>query len=365
MAIDNENIYALLISYITGNATGEEKILIDTWLQENDENKQILAEVSDIWDASSLHSDHHVNSNIQYQKLRSRIRKSNYVLGRAKPVIRYAAIIILSLVLGGLITHFYDIGETVNNNDETITRITAPMGSKTNLLLPDGTEVWLNAGSSLSYSDQYAMHLEREVKLDGEAYFKVAENKEKPFAVIAEEVIIRALGTSFNVKAYTDEPVISATLVEGKIAIASINKKEDEIILKPNEQIEINRENFQVNRPTGINNNVAEDKTMSKQPVQLPLKKKEISIKSNINTLPHTSWKDNKWIIENEELSSLARKLERRYAISIKFYNEKLKKIRFTGTLMEESLEQVLEVISFASPVVYRIEGANVYFDSN
>ncbi len=334
MINETENINELLITYLTGNASKEEKELIEDWLDKSELNKKYFAEVSDVWEVSGITKSVESDTGVHLKKLNNRIKKQNQSKTLTLNFIKYAAIFVIALGLGSLIPFFLDFDYTSSKIISENT-IHAPNGSKTNLVLPDGSEVWLNSGSSITYQDGFLTKKNREIKLIGEAYFKVSKNKKRPFIVKTNEVAIQALGTSFNVKAYPEEPTIKATLVEGSISVHKLKEEDREIILTPNQQAIVNK-----------GSNAA------------------ISILKNINVNKYTSWKDKNWIIDNEELGTLAKKLERKYDVTIVFKDKKYQELRFSGTLTDVSLEQILEVISFASPFSYKIDGKTVILDT-
>lgn len=356
MKNETEKIESLIITYLSGNASDKEKLEVENWLAVNEANKQQFAEVADIWDASSIKKPIESNTDARFKKLEKRIKTQKQIKINPSNIFKYAAVFVIAMGLGSLITFYLGSNNTASNKI-TENKIIAPKGSKTNLILPDGSEVWLNAGSSISYQDGFLSGKNREIKLIGEAFFKVSKNKEKPFIVHTKDAVVKALGTSFNVKAYPEEPTVEATLVEGSIAVYKIKEETEEIILKPNQQIVINRTNKQ--------NQVANSKT--NQETNNGINKiinSKISVQEDINVSKYTSWKDKSWIIENEELGVLAKKLERKYDVNIIFEDNKYRELRFSGTLMDESLEQVLEVISFASPVSFKVDGKKVILDS-
>ncbi|WP_394697656.1 FecR family protein [uncultured Sunxiuqinia sp.] len=127
-----------------------------------------------------------------------------------------AAILVLLIVVSGLATYFVSERQAVEQQPISYSEIVAPLGAKTQVVLPDGTVVWLNAGSKLTYSTNFNMS-SRLVYLEGEGYFQVAKNKEKPFVVDAFGFLVEGGETEFNVKAYQDDPTIEAVLVEGKV----------------------------------------------------------------------------------------------------------------------------------------------------
>lgn len=357
---EKENLESLFITFLSGNASEIEKDQINSILSSSNESCLLLVELSQIWDASGMAVDEAVDTDQRYRKLISKIRKSHKIPFKFNNFLRYAAIILFGLVLGITLSYYFQNNKFNKTFNKVVdTRIISPLGSKTNLFLADGTEVWLNAGSTLSYSSSYGNLKERKVFLEGEAFFKVKENKKKPFLVIAQGIVIRALGTSFNVKAYANEHEIVATLVEGKISVSTYDQKDEEVILLPNESVEMSRKNNEAN--VDAHKDKSKDLINTDSKGKFPME--EILLRKGVNTAMHTSWKDNRWIIENEELGSLAKKLERRYAVNIQFKDEKLADIRFTGILIDESLEQVLEVISFATPIKCRIDGSSVFLD--
>lgn len=352
MRNETENVESLIITYLSGNATNEEKLSVENWLAEGELNRKHFAEVADIWEASAINKPIESNTDERFKKLEERIKKQKQIKFNFLSILRYAAIFIIALGIGSVIT-LYLTSDNGASNKISENRIIAPKGSKTNLILPDGSQVWLNAGSSITYQDDFLSGRNREIKLIGEAYFKVSKNKEKPFIVKTNDAVVRALGTSFNVKAYPEEPTVEATLVEGSIAVYKIQEEKEEIILKPNQQIVINKKLIQSQDENAIKNKESNSNISIAN-------NSDISVQKDINVSKYTSWKDRSWIIENEELGSLAKKLERRYDIKIKFENEKYQELRFSGTLMDESLEQVLEVISFASPISFNVDGKTV-----
>lgn len=360
MIPEKDNLEALFISFLSGNSSESEREQVYSILSENEEAKKLLVDLSQVWDASGIISDSSVNTEQKYKKLSSRIRKNRGFYLKYQTIIKYAAIIILVFSIGAALSPYLFNIFSKQITESSNTKITSPLGSKTNLILPDGTEVWLNAGSYLSYSTNFGNFGERKVYLDGEAFFRVNKNRTKPFLVMAQGITIKALGTSFNVKAYNNEPDIFATLVEGKISVSGSNQTDQEVILEPNETIKIHKKDFDASGNTGIKAKSLEKENLANDE-ESPLE--GVTISKNINTVLYTSWKDSEWIIENEELSSLAKKLERRYAVTIHFVDDKTAEMSFTGTLMEESLEQVLQIISFAAPLKYKVEGSNVYLE--
>jgi ferric-dicitrate binding protein FerR (iron transport regulator) len=224
-------------------------------------------------------------------------------------------------------------------------------------MLPDGSTVWLNAGSKITYSSDFNKN-SREIQLSGEGYFKVARNADMPFRVKAGDLSIQAIGTEFNVKSYDDEDIIETTLVEGKISIRQSQKQKKSIYLQPHQKaiyVKYNK-NLTVTDLKLANENKHEN---------LTLKKGIIYIAVKIDPVPVVAWKENRLIIKGEELNTLAIKLERKYDVKFVFESESLKMFRFTGTLENETLTQVLDVIKLSAPLEYKLQGKTVMIFEN
>lgn len=275
---------------------------------------------------------------------------------------------LLAFLLG--MGSFYLIETRISPNpDETflalqdsvaISRIKVPLGSKSQVDLPDGTVVILNAGSQLEYTTHYGKEL-RKVKLEGEGYFQVAKNEHCPFIVSAKKAEIKAIGTAFNVKAYSDEDYVQTTLVEGAVSIRpdKISKRDKEILLKPNEMLTIR----ELNKQTTLEKENITDNTASSAP---DIKRLETKISTQIvDPIIYTSWKDKRWVIDSEEMESLVLKLERRYDVSITIVGKELEKYKFSGIFQNETLEQVLEIMKSIAPINYTINKKSVVLTIN
>jgi ferric-dicitrate binding protein FerR (iron transport regulator) len=258
-----------------------------------------------------------------------------------------AAAGLLFFMLGSLVTWFSGRKSEPSVIAQEATEIICPYGSKSKIILPDGSEVWLNAGSSLRYENNFNKD-KRDVSLVGEAFFTVTTNKEKPFIVNTKGMVVRAFGTEFNVKSYPEEKSESAILVEGKIdvEIKNTGKESDIFNLKPNERLVLRSEKVEITSQTETNSNP--QKRIETTPVK-------VDYITNIKPVLYTSWKDEQWIIESEPLETLVPMLERRYNMKFRFVNDDLKKFKFTGTLQNETIDQIMEALRMTAPIEYKI----------
>ncbi|WP_299702718.1 FecR family protein [uncultured Pontibacter sp.] len=202
-----------------------------------------------------------------------------------------------------------------------------PVGGEYQVLLPDGSRVWLNSASSLTYPVRFAGD-RRMVQLQGEAYFEVKKDS-RQFVVETGLVEVKVLGTEFNLSAYADDKTIATTLVEGKVSMKSTSAS-TEAVLTPSKQAVYDRKN------------------------------KDINIRV-VDTEEYTAWKDGKFYFEKAELESILVRLSRWYAISVEYEHPSLKDKVFTGmALKEKPVEHILELISKTSNVDYRIDNNKV-----
>jgi len=233
--------------------------------------------------------------------------------------------------------------------------IEVPLGAKGSIVLPDGSKVWLNAGTQISYDENYGKK-SRSLQLTGEAYFDVARDKRHPFIVNASGLKIEALGTKFNVKAYPEEPSVMTTLEEGKIDIQIMENRKGprNIILLPNEK-------FVYQKASGSFEKSAEKSNPSEITPKTAKKAPSIGIiEKNVNTELYTSWKDKRWIIEGETLDKLSPMLERRYNVKIEFRDDILKYYSFTGTIEKETIEQIMNALKHTAPISFELNRDSV-----
>lgn len=270
-----------------------------------------------------------------------------------------AAVFIIAFFLG---SHF---PFSDNNISEPViainfNEIKAPFGSKSQIKLPDGTEVMLNAGSTLKYRSDFSQN-NRDLVLVGEAYFKVAKNINLPLYVIAGSISIKAVGTEFNVKAYDEEGIIETTLVEGKVEITQSGQNEEDnqyLNLIPNQKAIYIKESdsFTLEKIKNID-------SFAVKPVKTIYSNILISPKVDVNQV--VAWTEGKLIIRGESLDNLCVELKRKYDVNFKFKDEEIKKYRFSGVLLDETLEQVLNVIKLTAPIDYYLEGKTVFLSSD
>jgi len=360
----------LISGYLKGELTADETRELIRWLKLNSANKRYFDEYCEIWiTAKASLKNPGYNFHEGFWKFKQKIKADEDLhisfnkTNLFKIITRYAAIFIVAFSLSGLL--FYYIGKNrVTNSKQSFSELIVPLGSRAQFTLSDGTTVTLNAGSRLKYDNRFGIR-DRVVQLEGEGYFKVAKDGERPFTVKTSHLNIRALGTTFNIKAYSDDKTIETTLVEGSVKIEEITDKSgaEVIVLKPNQKLTFFKEDSTMVDETASPKGKTENNT---QPLQV---QKAIAIPrlvtENVNVEPVISWKENRWIFEKQSLSQIAVELERKFDVQIHFESERLKTFRFTGIIIAEPIEQVLEVMSITAPINFKLKGKVVTLSEN
>ena len=256
----------------------------------------------------------------------------------------------LVLVLGSILVYntYFKYNNTKNAVAEVYT-FTTKSGERKKIKLQDGTSVLLNAKSSLSvtkgFNDQF-----REVTLRGEAFFDVAHDKNKPFKVHTADFNINVLGTAFNVKAYPDETTSEATLIRGLITMEAVNGNGGTITLKPSQKV------------TFYKSVAPQQKSKLLKPTAL---QPEITInhytKIKDSTIVETAWTQNRIEIYDQDFDEIRNVLEKWYNVEIRFTDPSIEKYRFTATITNESIEQVLQALKDTeNNFKYEIKGKQV-----
>jgi transmembrane sensor len=271
-----------------------------------------------------------------------------------------AAIFIMAFFLGSLFSGFRKMDSSQKAAYITFNEIKAPLGSKSEIKLPDGTLVMLNSGSTIKYRSDFNL-CNRDLILTGEAYFKVAKNVNLPLNVKTGKITIKAVGTEFNVKAYDDERIIETTLVEGKVEIteSELNRKKKQYLgLLPDQKAIYLKESGSFSLE-----NIEPLDSLEIQPSNTIFENIIISPEIEVDKI--VAWTQGKFILRGESLENLCIELQRKYNVNIIFNNEEIKKIRFSGTLLDESLEQVLNAVKLTAPIEFYVEGKTVVMSTD
>lgn len=330
----------LLIKYLNNNCTENELSEVLGWINADALNggegkKWVFEDWNLCQETGNLEEDEKFTA--IFDKIQERIdnniqrnsREANKSLSMSSATLwitRVAAVLLLPVVT----LLFYTQSEKRSMSDQFAKlavdslEVIAPMGSRTVVELSDGSEVQLNYGSRIKYP-QFFLGDTRNVVLTGEGFFKVSHNPEKPFIVKAGNLNIKALGTTFNILAYPDDDVIETTLVEGKVILEQIKlNAKPKIIgsLSPGQHIEYNALNGDISSTIG-------------------------------KVEKYISWTDGKLIFIDTPILQVAERLSRMFNVDFQVKDE-LKDYIYTVTLEDESLSQILDLMTIATPVVYK-----------
>lgn len=232
-------------------------------------------------------------------------------------MLRLAGVIILPLVI------LLGIQQLTENRQHKLTwvEIKAPAWSKVQFSLPDGSTGWLNSNSSLKYAGNFTS--DRQITLEGEAFFDVHHDKKNPFIVTADEITVKVLGTRFNITSYDNEKNIEVVLEEGKVVFAN-KVNNSTFTMKPNDLVRYDKA------------------------------KKDFTTEV-VQSTKYTSWIDGKLVFRNDPLDVVANKLERWYNVEVELKVDLKENLRLRATFIDESLEEVLDLIKRSLPVDYQI----------
>ena len=315
MNTDN-SIESLIIKFLSGQASAEEKELLISWIKESPENRLQFKELQNIWQGLNPPFD---PDEIEVEKIqKDLLKKINKRLWHQHPLVifwqRTAAILVIPLIL--TVVYLF-----ISHEPEKITfqEIFAPYGTYTQVNLPDDSKVWLNAGSSIKYPTRFKKG-SREVSLNGEAYFEVESDRKNPFTVHTSHVDVRATGTVFNVEAYPTDSIASVTMVRGKLGVTMNNQSQ--IGLIPGERASFN-----------------------KNTLQCRIEK----------TDPYKwyAWKDGLMVFRDDPLEYVFKRLGQTFNVEIKVMDKEIANQLYRATFREESLSEILRLLKISAPIRY------------
>ena len=320
--------YPLIAKHLANQTTKQEDAQLEAWRNALPENEKLFVELSAEWDLANKNL---TEENIipDKEKIWNKIQKKIQPLVISYPksfVIRVASIAATVALIIGLSVSFL-----VNNKMTEIPTLTstfiAPQGQKSQLVLADGTKVWLNSGTSLTYTNKFG-DKDRKVKLTGEAFFDVTKNKDLKFVVSTGKVQVVVHGTAFNVKSYPTDANVSVSLLRGKVDVVSTDKEKSLVLLASGQKAVVSKSN---------------------------LKSTKISCDADVEGI----WRLERLKFEGANITEVAQKLGKWYGVNIAVANaNKFNKYWFT--VKSESLAEILKSMNSLHPIKYNIEGDKV-----
>lgn len=381
---ERDRISFLLNRYINNECAAEELQELLKWIDENENESIISDELLALWQNSqneSLHTGEQweqlYQQMMETQQIPSRYKKATWIKfaiaasitialsfsfyfynakinvvqekvasNVLKPGTHTATLtlgngekVVLDQVKGRVSTHrgiqifktasgqlVYKLSQTAKMNRAEFNTIETPKGGQYQIIMSDGSSVWLNAQSSLKYPVSFSTK-ERVVHLIGEAYFEITKHKDAPFKVITGDQVVEVLGTHFNINSYSDEPVIKTTLLEGSVRVSNLRNNEKKILTPGQQSI------FGVNY----------------------LRVNEVDPEETI------AWKNGYFTFNNTNLESILRQVSRWYNVDIAYEDEKVRHQLFSGNVSRfENASQVLSILELTGLVHFKIEGRRI-----
>lgn len=361
--MENDRLYELISRKLAGEATPEEIEELREYFRKNPHDQYFNELITSYWNSQldkseqdDADSDEHFNHILQmaddsqtgeigsHEANTYLIEfENNFGISRKKIWIRRITIAasFLTIVLLSLWFLFGDNKES-NSSPAKLRELVAGKGTRSRVVLPDNSIVFLNADTKLNYPPQFNNNV-RDVYLDGEAFFEVTKDPNKPFIVHTSGMEVKVVGTSFNVKAYSADKLIETSLLTGSIEVSVKNRPNEKIILSPNEKLVI--KNY--------------------IPIVSANAEKEISVKPEIainqlkpdatdSAFIETQWVEDKLVFRDKTFEEVATMMERWYDITIEINNDELKHTLLNGTFQNETIEQALDALKFIKSFQYQ-----------
>ena len=304
----------ILYKFFEGNASFEEEAAVKQWMEESAENRLAFLKERKLFDAMLLLGNEEI---IKNGKKRFSINLSSL----RTELIKIAAVV--AITLGG--SYFY-YQSSLEKELMAMQTITVPAGQRNNITLVDGTNLWLNARTSLSYPVKFGKN-NRQVVLDGEAYFDVTKDKSKPFIVQTDNYNVEVLGTQFDVNAYSETGEFETTLMSGSVKVASASDSTQKITLKPNNKVFLQDGKLHVTAVDDYN--------------------------------PYR-WKEGLICFKNETFTSIMKDFEKYYGLTIQVKNKNVFKYVYTGKFRQtDGIDYALRVLQKDIKFTYQRDDEN------
>lgn len=335
----NDHIDDLIIQLLCGELDGAELAELRTWIASSPENEKYFMQKQEVWfsavDSSQWQKYNKEKAFKEFQRRVERTEESVWEDASVEELypaslhkwLSYAAVII---VVVAMTFWGYHRGEYHVKNSFADIQVEAPYGSRTKALLPDGTVVWLNSGSMLSYSQGYGLN-DRKVSIKGEGYFEVKHNEKLPFSVNSQTIRVNVLGTKFNFRDYPDDAEAEVILEKGSVKLDNLMKQNKSQMMVPGQKV-----------------------VLDKKTGKMTTESYEVSGASQ--------WTEGIIAFKDAPLSEIAKRIERSYNVKVLLSGKDIGKYRFNGDFVrqEQSLQEVLETLSATGKLHYKQQGKTV-----
>lgn len=343
---------SIIAKYLAGESSSTEKEKVKRWLQANPKNEKLMKEFRRIWEASEKGNEQfhdHFDPEEDWEQLRNRIlqeraenegrgssvfylnnKRSETTKFRSTQLMRVAVILLIASLLGVLsYQHLYQQPELA---EPTLREISMDKGQRGNITLSDGTKVTLNAESKIILPDVFESD-KREVTLEGEAFFDVAHNPDRPFIIQTDEAVVEVLGTSLDIRSYPTDNSVQVVVKEGQVSLKSKNKcANGNAILNAGEMGQLFISDSRIEKGS------VEDYEL------------------------FLGWRNGFLKFKDAPMGKVAEELERKYDMEIQFDSQELKKVRLTAELKSRTIQHNMDVIATSLNMEYKIDEQVVTF---
>ncbi len=319
MNTDHNTIETLIASYMEGKIRPEDTERLREWVRASEDNRREYQRLRNLWEVTHpVFNPEKIDVEAALRKVEKRI-SINKIKHNLVRFFYHTAAVLLLPSLGAI---FYLLQMKSEWHDIVSQEISTPFGTRSKVVLPDSSIVWLNSGSSLSY-ELSKWNDKRDVQLSGEAYFEVKTDPSHPFVVHTNSMNVCATGTAFNVEAYDGDSIVAVTMQEGKIGVAI--EGNPHIALAPGFRMVYNKD------------------------------KNNCRI-TEADTYKWIAWKDGKLVFRDDSLGYVFRRLEQTFNAEIILHDKELGRQVFRATFESESLIEIMDLLKMAAPIEYKID---------
>ncbi|NWJ52089.1 MAG: FecR domain-containing protein [Bacteroidetes bacterium] len=320
MRIDQENIEITIWNYLNDELSEDDNLLVLDWIQLSDQNKKEFDQIKSIYDSSKIKK-----YTVDVEKALYEVRQNFKTPEQKSHLFDYlqkiAAILFLPLLVSGIL--YFMFHQKLEVTDQiTYNEVSGTPGTHSIITLSDGTKVWLNSTSTIKYPVKFQKN--RDIFLEGEAFFQVKSDKNNPFIVHTTRFDVKATGTKFNVTAFKNDASQAVTLEDGVVDVNRLNSTGKAIAsarLLPNQQALISQET------------------------------KSLSV-TDVDIDRYISWKEGKLIFKNDQMAVVINTINRFYNVDIQIKDPVVRGYMYRATFDNESLNDILNLIKMTSPVV-------------
>lgn len=353
--MSQNRFWNLLAKKLSGEALPEELAELEFLMKSNPDCIPPAENIENLWKLKTKDPDAY-DAELAFEQHLNQMKQqglsfpeistpAEFELGQDQPakkrkLLRYSLLAIPVLMVAALSLKLFSPSGPGPVAQKRVSEVSTRKGSKTKLVLPDSTIVWLNAGSKLTYNETFGID-NRATTLTGEAFFDVKKST-IPFLIHASTVNIKVLGTAFNVKSYPNEKTTETSLIRGTVEITLDKRPGEKFILKPNEKLVVANE-------------------QEVRPAKQEHKKEPMVVLSELthaldNSIIETSWVNNKLLFQDESFEDVVKKMERWFNVTIEISDERIAGMRLTGTFENETIWEALEALQITAPFHYTVD---------